>query len=179
MLISIAPRSTCGHESFLCRYFRLFGRGFLIFFGLRLIFFGSRDSTSCEAATARARNCRFSASLNVASYARRARASYRQATSATTARTIQDWYTRYGIAKAEGVAEVASVGGFVKQYSVVIDPRRLQALGIPLAKIREALRTSNMDVGGRTVELAETEFAVRGRGLHQEPFGPGADRRQE
>ena len=79
-------------------------------------------------------------------------------------RTIQDWYVRYGIAKAEGVAEVASVGGFVKQYSVVIDPRRLQALGIPLAKVREAMRTSNMDVGGRTVELAETEFAVRGRG---------------
>jgi Cu(I)/Ag(I) efflux system membrane protein CusA/SilA len=79
-------------------------------------------------------------------------------------RTIQDWYVRYGIAKSEGVAEVASVGGFVKQYSVVIDPRRLQALGIPLAKIREALRASNMDVGGRTVELAETEFAVRGRG---------------
>jgi Cu(I)/Ag(I) efflux system membrane protein CusA/SilA len=79
-------------------------------------------------------------------------------------RTIQDWYVRYGIAKAEGVAEVASVGGFVKQYSVVIDPRRLQALGIPLGKVREVLRASNMDVGGRTVELAETEFAVRGRG---------------
>jgi Cu(I)/Ag(I) efflux system membrane protein CusA/SilA len=79
-------------------------------------------------------------------------------------RTVQDWYIRYGLAKAEGVAEVASVGGFVKQYSVVIDPRRLQALGIPLAKIREAVRASNMDVGGRTVELAETEYAVRGRG---------------
>jgi Cu(I)/Ag(I) efflux system membrane protein CusA/SilA len=79
-------------------------------------------------------------------------------------RTIQDWYVRYGIAKAEGVAEVASVGGFVKHYSVVIDPRRLQALGIPIAKIREVLRASNMEVGGRTVELAETEFAVRGRG---------------
>jgi Cu(I)/Ag(I) efflux system membrane protein CusA/SilA len=79
-------------------------------------------------------------------------------------RTIQDWYVRYGIAKAEGVAEVASAGGFVKQYSVVIDPRRLQLMGIPLAKVREALRTSNMDVGGRTVELAETEYAVRGRG---------------
>ena len=79
-------------------------------------------------------------------------------------RSIQDWQIRYGIAKAEGVAEVASVGGFVKQYSVVIDPRRLQALGIPLAKVREAIRTSNMDVGGRTVELGETEFAVRGRG---------------
>jgi copper/silver efflux system protein len=79
-------------------------------------------------------------------------------------RTTQDWYVRYGVAKAEGVAEVASVGGFVKQYSVVIDPRRLQALGIPLGKIREVLRASNMEVGGRTVELAETEFAVRGRG---------------
>jgi copper/silver efflux system protein len=79
-------------------------------------------------------------------------------------RTIQDWYVRYGIAKSEGVAEVASVGGFVKQYSVVIDPRRLQALGIPVAAVRDALRTSNMDVGGRTIELAEPEFAVRGRG---------------
>jgi Cu(I)/Ag(I) efflux system membrane protein CusA/SilA len=79
-------------------------------------------------------------------------------------RTIQDWYVRYGVAKAEGVAEVASVGGFVKQYSIVIDPRRLQSLGIPFVKIREVLRASNMEVGGRTVELAETEFAVRGRG---------------
>jgi Cu(I)/Ag(I) efflux system membrane protein CusA/SilA len=79
-------------------------------------------------------------------------------------RTTQDWYVRFGLAKAEGVAEVASVGGFVKQYSVVIDPRRLQALGIPLSKVRDVVRESNMDVGGRTVELSETEFAVRGRG---------------
>jgi Cu(I)/Ag(I) efflux system membrane protein CusA/SilA len=79
-------------------------------------------------------------------------------------RSIQDWYVRYGVVKAEGVAEVASVGGFVKQYSVVIDPRRLQSLGISLARVREALRSSNTDVGGRTVELAETEFAIRGRG---------------
>jgi Cu(I)/Ag(I) efflux system membrane protein CusA/SilA len=79
-------------------------------------------------------------------------------------RSLQDWYIRYGLAKAEGVAEVASVGGFVKQYSVVIDPRRLQSLGITLASVREALRSSNLDVGGRTVELAETEFVVRGRG---------------
>src|SRR2546428_3458161 len=76
-------------------------------------------------------------------------------------RTIQDWYVRYGIAKAEGVAEVASVGGFVKQYSVVIDPRRLQSLGIPVSKIREALRTSNMDVGGRTGEAAEDRIGPR------------------
>ena len=79
-------------------------------------------------------------------------------------RTIQDWFIRFGLAKAGGVAEVASVGGFVKQYSVVIDPRRLQALGIPLSKIRDVIRDSNMDVGGRTIEVAETEFAVRGRG---------------
>ena len=79
-------------------------------------------------------------------------------------RSLQDWYLRYSVAKAEGVAEVASVGGFVKQYVVVIDPRRLQALGVPLARVREAIRASNQDVGGRTIELAETEFAVRGRG---------------
>jgi CzcA family heavy metal efflux pump len=79
-------------------------------------------------------------------------------------RSLQDWHLRYGLAKAEGVAEVASVGGFVKQYSIVIDPRRLQSLGIPLSKIRNALKSSNIDVGGRTVELTETEYAVRGRG---------------
>jgi Cu(I)/Ag(I) efflux system membrane protein CusA/SilA len=79
-------------------------------------------------------------------------------------RTLQDWYVRFGLAKAHGVAEVASVGGFVKQYSVVVDPRRLQALGIPLSKIRDVIRESNMDVGGRTVELSEREYMVRGRG---------------
>ena len=79
-------------------------------------------------------------------------------------RSIQDWQIRYGIAKAEGIAEVAGIGGFVRQYSVVVDPRRLQALGIPLSQVREVLRASNRDVGGRTVELAETEYAVRGRG---------------
>jgi copper/silver efflux system protein len=79
-------------------------------------------------------------------------------------RTIQDWYVRFGLAKAQGVSEIASVGGFVKQYSVVVDPRRLQALGIPLSKIRDVIRESNMDVGGRTVEVSEIEFAVRGRG---------------
>lgn len=79
-------------------------------------------------------------------------------------RSLQDWYVRYGIAKADGVAEVASVGGFVKQYGVIVDPRRLQALNIPLSTMRDVIRGSNMDVGGRTVELSETEFAVRGRG---------------
>jgi Cu(I)/Ag(I) efflux system membrane protein CusA/SilA len=79
-------------------------------------------------------------------------------------RTTQDWQVRFAVAKAEGVAEVASVGGFVRQYSVVVDPRRLRAFDIPLSKVREAIRDSNMDVGGRVVELAETEFMVRGRG---------------
>ncbi|MBM6595401.1 efflux RND transporter permease subunit [Microvirga pudoricolor] len=79
-------------------------------------------------------------------------------------RSLQDWVVRYAASKAEGVAEVASVGGFVKQYNVVVDPRRLRAQGISLQKLRDAIRTSNMDVGGRTVELSEFEFMVRGRG---------------
>jgi copper/silver efflux system protein len=79
-------------------------------------------------------------------------------------RSLQDWNVRYGIAKAEGVAEVASVGGFVKQYNVVVDPGRLRSLSIPLSKVRDVIRGSNVDVGGRTVELSEFEFIVRGRG---------------
>jgi Cu(I)/Ag(I) efflux system membrane protein CusA/SilA len=79
-------------------------------------------------------------------------------------RTIQDWYVRYQLAKAEGVAEVASIGGFVKQYQIVVDPRKLQAYGISLANVSEAVRGSNMDVGGRVVEMNETEYVVRGRG---------------
>jgi copper/silver efflux system protein len=79
-------------------------------------------------------------------------------------RSLQDWIVRYAAAKAEGVAEVASVGGFVKQYNIVADPLRLRAQGIPLSRLREAVRASNRDVGGRTVELSEFEFMVRGRG---------------
>ncbi|NUJ81293.1 efflux RND transporter permease subunit [Methylocystis sp. FS] len=79
-------------------------------------------------------------------------------------RSLQDWTLRYGLAKAEGVAEVASVGGYVRQYNIVVDPNRLRALNIPLSKIRQAVRASNADVGGRTVELSEFEFIVRGRG---------------
>ena len=79
-------------------------------------------------------------------------------------RSMQDWEVRFGLSKAEGVAEVASVGGFVKQYNVVVDPSRLRSFGIPLDKIREVIRNNNMDVGGRTLELSEHEFMVRGRG---------------
>jgi Cu(I)/Ag(I) efflux system membrane protein CusA/SilA len=79
-------------------------------------------------------------------------------------RSIQDWSIRYQLAKADGVAEVASVGGFVRQYQVVVDPQKLQAYGIPLAKLTEAIRASNIDVGGRSIEMAETEYILRGRG---------------
>ncbi len=79
-------------------------------------------------------------------------------------RTLQDWYLRYQLAKAPGVAEVASIGGFVQQYQVTVDPAKLKAYGIPLARVAEVIRNSNRDVGGRTLEMAETEYMVRGRG---------------
>ena len=79
-------------------------------------------------------------------------------------RSIQDWYLRYELSSVPGVAEVASVGGFVKQYQVVVDPNRLLAYNIPLQDVRMAIQRSNNDVGGRLVELAETEFMVRGLG---------------
>ena len=79
-------------------------------------------------------------------------------------RTLQDWYLRYQLAKAAGVAEVASIGGFVQQYQVTVDPAKLKAYGIPLMRVAEVVRNSNRDVGGRTLEMAETEYMVRGRG---------------
>ena len=79
-------------------------------------------------------------------------------------RSLQDWKIRFAASRAEGVAEVASVGGFVKQYAIVVDPVRLRAQGVSLSTLRDAVRSSNMDVGGRTVELSEFEFMVRGRG---------------
>jgi len=79
-------------------------------------------------------------------------------------RTLQDWYLRYQLAKASGVAEVASIGGFVQQYQVTVDPSKLKVYGIPLMRVAEVIRNSNRDVGGRTLEMAETEYMVRGRG---------------
>lgn len=79
-------------------------------------------------------------------------------------RSLQDWNIRYQLAKSDGVAEIASAGGFVKQYQVVVDPRKLQAFGIPLERVSEVIRQSNRDVGGRVIEMAETEYMVRGRG---------------
>jgi Cu(I)/Ag(I) efflux system membrane protein CusA/SilA len=79
-------------------------------------------------------------------------------------RAIQDWYVRYQLTKAPGVAEVASVGGFVRQYSVTVDPGRLRQYGVPLSRISQVIASSNRDVGGRVVEMTETEYMVRGRG---------------
>jgi Cu(I)/Ag(I) efflux system membrane protein CusA/SilA len=79
-------------------------------------------------------------------------------------RTLQDWYLRYQLAKAHGVAEVASIGGFVQTYQVTVDPVKLRAYGIALGKVTQVIRDSNRDVGGRVVEMAETEYMVRGRG---------------
>jgi len=79
-------------------------------------------------------------------------------------RSIQDWYVRYQLTKAHGVAEVASVGGFVQTYQVTVDPVKLRAYNIPLMKVAQVIRDSNRDVGGRAVEMAETEYMVRGMG---------------
>ncbi|TMA86605.1 MAG: efflux RND transporter permease subunit [Deltaproteobacteria bacterium] len=83
--------------------------------------------------------------------------------------SLQDWNVRYALQAVPGVAEVASVGGFVKEYQVDVDPDRLAALGIPLAKVVEAVRMSNADVGGRVLEVSGTEHYVRGRGYVKDP----------
>jgi len=82
-------------------------------------------------------------------------------------RSIQDWYLRYPLQTVSGVAEVASVGGFVKQYQIEVDPNALLRYKIPLEKVKHAIKQSNNDVGGRLVELAETEYMVRARGYIQ------------
>ena len=79
-------------------------------------------------------------------------------------RSLQDWFVRYPLTQAPGVAEVASIGGFVREYQVTVDPYRLASYGIALEAVSQAIRSSNRDVGGRVVEMAETEFMVRGRG---------------
>jgi copper/silver efflux system protein len=79
-------------------------------------------------------------------------------------RGLQDWYLRFELTAVEGVSEVAPVGGFVKQYQVVVDPVKLLAYNLPLKKIKMAIRESNVDVGGRLIEMSETEYMVRGLG---------------
>jgi len=82
-------------------------------------------------------------------------------------RSIQDWYLRYPLQTVPGVAEVASVGGYVKQYQVQVDPNALLAYNVPLSRVRNAIMRSNNDVGGRLVEMSETEYMVRGKGYIQ------------
>ncbi|HMA67656.1 MAG TPA: efflux RND transporter permease subunit, partial [Desulfosalsimonadaceae bacterium] len=79
-------------------------------------------------------------------------------------RSIQDWYLRYELMAVEGVAEVASLGGFVKQYQVEVDPNKLLAYDLSIRNVRRAIRRSNDDAGGRVIEMGETEFMVRGLG---------------
>lgn len=97
-------------------------------------------------------------------------------------RSIQDWYLRYALAAVPGVSEVASIGGYVKQYQVEVDPDKLLAYGIPLGKVKHAIMRSNNDVGGKLLEMGETEFMVRGLGylkslddLRQIPLGVDKD----
>ena len=82
-------------------------------------------------------------------------------------RSLQDWYLRYPLQTVDGVAEVASVGGYVKQYQVEVDPNALQRYNISLNMIKTAIKMSNRDVGGRLVEMAETEYMVRSSGYIQ------------
>src|ERR1051325_1410471 len=79
-------------------------------------------------------------------------------------RSIQDWYLKYQLTSVEGVSEVASVGGFVKQYQVTVDPTKLRAYNLSIADVSMAIQKSNGEVGGRSMELAEKEFILRVRG---------------
>ncbi|MCC6145552.1 MAG: efflux RND transporter permease subunit, partial [Candidatus Hydrogenedentes bacterium] len=97
-------------------------------------------------------------------------------------RSLQDWYLRYPLTSVDGVSEVAPIGGYVRQYQVVLDPQKLQSYNIALGDISEAIKMSNNDVGGSVVELSENEYMVRSRGylkgldyLAKVPVGLGAN----
>ncbi|MEO1327877.1 MAG: CusA/CzcA family heavy metal efflux RND transporter [Pseudomonadota bacterium] len=79
-------------------------------------------------------------------------------------RSLQDWFLKFELATVPGVSEVASVGGFVKEYQVLVDPNRLRAYDIPLSRINEAVRAASSEVGGRVIEQAETELIIRSSG---------------
>src|SRR6266567_5306680 len=82
-------------------------------------------------------------------------------------RSMQDWYLRYQLASVEGVSEVASLGGFGKQYQITVDPTRLRAYGLSISEVAMAVKRSNGEVGGRSIELSEKEFILRVRGYVQ------------
>src|SRR5690242_1194917 len=79
-------------------------------------------------------------------------------------RSMQDWYLRYQLASVEGVSEVASVGGFVKQYQVTVDPTKLRAYNLSISEVAMAIKKSNGEVGGRSIEISEKEFILRVKG---------------
>ena len=79
-------------------------------------------------------------------------------------RSLQDWYLRYQLESVPGVAEVSSIGGFVKQYQIEIDPNTLAAYRLPIQRVIEAVRNSNAEVSGRVLEMAGTEYVIQGRG---------------
>ncbi len=79
-------------------------------------------------------------------------------------RSIQDWYLRYALTSVDGVAEVASIGGFVRNYKVNVDPVKMQAYGVTLMQVQNAIQRSNNDVGGMSIEMGEMEFMIRGKG---------------
>ena len=83
-------------------------------------------------------------------------------------RSMQDWYLRYQLTAVDGVSEVASIGGFQKQYQVTVDPVKLRAYDLPLSKVRMAIQMSNGETGGRAIEMAEKEFIVRVKGYIQD-----------
>jgi Cu(I)/Ag(I) efflux system membrane protein CusA/SilA len=80
-------------------------------------------------------------------------------------RSAQDWYVRYALQGVDGVAEVASIGGYVKEYQVDVDPAALRAYGIALHEVFDAVRGSNLDVGARTIEINRVEYVIRGLGF--------------
>ena len=84
-------------------------------------------------------------------------------------RGLQDWFVRFELATIDGVAEVASVGGFVKEYQVLVDPNKLRAFNIPLKTVIEAVRSANQETGGRTLEMAESEYLIRSFGYVNKP----------
>jgi len=96
-------------------------------------------------------------------------------------RSLQDWFLKYELQTVPGVSEVATVGGMVKQYQVVLDPDRLRAYGLPVSKIKQAIQRANQEVGGSVIEMAEAEYMVRATGyiqgledLHRIPLGVNA-----
>ena len=89
--------------------------------------------------------------------------------SLTQLQSLQDWTLRYALQSVPGVAEVASIGGFAREYQIDLDPRRLQALQVSLAQVTDAVRRSNNDVGARVLEISGTEHFVRGRGYVKSP----------